>query len=523
MSQINKIFACPGCGEVNDPEAKFCAACGASLSIGKRHSEPLAPVVADAASADAPAWYRFLHKGAVYNGIVMFICLALILLVFAPFISVQTRTPAGGEYSTLFSPAELVHYALKSTASYDDAAILSTPEYRAHVKLSAKAASILSSARISAAREELLMKYNKSAIEVGLMRWNNSPSPALVAAALMTAAYVIIAFIGFITSLIAFILALSGRADASGRARRASRLLTFIAMCSPVYALVLVWACRFPYELVPGFGNVGAGLAWGLILAIILLSTVPIYSLVRCYASLTGFVGFKVATKNKMRMVAVLLLVLVVVAVFLPTFSVGFAMGAGRNAKEATQYVGIGEVRYLTYYDRAYYTSMYSANSELNLKVAAETAVKGKAGSDGIGTAVLHGVLNTYTDLSVLYMGAAVLATVLLFIVLSFIGKLARVIINGGRFDGVSKYIAPTIVMASLYLAMCIAISITANVLIGRAISRYILFGVGIGPLLALCSAIAAAIVLNLRCAARVEGGFDNPDTSKAPYVIGGN
>lgn len=521
MSKTNHNRICRRCGETNAADARVCTSCGEPLVPDARAKVPLSPVVANAASADAPGWYRALHRPAVYNGIISLICAALLLLLFAPFISVSSRTPAGGSYSASFSPAEILEYAISSASSHDEISITKTSEYKEYRRLASRASGALSQSALSSSRAELLGDYSKSYIEVGLMRLGYGPSVYLVLSALLTAAYAFIAFIAFIASFAGFISALRARSKKAGRGVRASRSIVLIAASSPIYLLLMAEACRFSFDVAPlGFGVGGTGAAWGLIVSAALLSLVPIYALVRCYASLTGFVGFKASAKSKLRLVAVLLLLLSVLAVFMPAISVGFAVGYGKSAKEASLSVGIEDMYYLSYNDRLYYTSLYSASSEANLVSTAEAVTRAKAKTDGIGAQVLHGVLNTYTDLTVLYVGAAVLAVFFMIFAIALIRKLLGGLMNGTRPEGEKKCIAWMIVGASLYFAMCVAISVTANAFLFGATSRYILFGVGIGPTLALGLSIAASAILNLRCADRIEGGFDNPDTSSAPYVI---
>lgn len=524
MSETNYNRTCPGCEEINAADSEVCPDGGEVTASGKRVREPLAPVVANAASTDAPRWYRALHRPAVYNGIISFICIALIILLFSPFISVKSATPAGGSYQASFSPAEMVEYMFSSASSYDGISITKTPEYKEYRRLSSKASGALSQASVSASRAELLGDFSKSHIKVGLMMVGYGPSVHLVLAALLGAVYAIILLIALISSLIAFISALRTRPDTAGRGARASKMLVLLTAALPIYLLIMAQACRFSFDVAPlGFGIRGVGAAWGLIVAVSLFSLVPVYALIRCYASLTGFVGFKISAKNKLRLVAILLLALSVVAIFLPALSVGFTVGYGKNAKEAAIPVGVEDMHYLTYNDRLYYTSAYSALSETNLMSTAQAVTKAKAKTDGVGAQVLHGVLNTYTDLTVLYVGATVFAAFFLIMVLAFITKLLGLLMGGSRLESAKKYLAWMIVAASLYFGMCTAISVTANALLFGTTSRYILFSVGIGPTLALILAIGAAVILNLRCIDKVEGGFDNPDTSSAPYIIGAN
>ena len=130
MSKTNHNRICRRCGETNAADARVCTSCGEPLVRDARAKVPLCPVVANAASADAPGWYRALHRPAVYNGIISLICAALLLLLFAPFISVSSRTPAGGSYSASFSPAEILEYAISSASSHDEISITKTSEYK---------------------------------------------------------------------------------------------------------------------------------------------------------------------------------------------------------------------------------------------------------------------------------------------------------------------------------------------------------------------------------------------------------
>ncbi len=513
MSEYTRGCYCPICGREIDTDEKICHACGASLNGGD--------FSASNTEKKSGNWYQAAHKPSVFSIITAAISLLLIIFAFCPFISVKTNYGEKSSFATSFSPVEMIKYTAKSFTPYgSDKALAKSKEYKDFEKAYQKASSISFTKKLSNSDKEKLEDFIKSAIMLDLVGPENNIKVNLVAAAAASLTYIALALMAFVASIIAIIKSLLFDSDVERYTRYASRKLGSLALSMPIFILILAQASKFShgsYSL--GFGTAGVGVAWGLIAALVPILIISLYAAAKCYSKMQCLNETHAKSNAKTRLVIMALLIASVVAVFLPTISVSCASPkTKRKTVKETEYVSISDIYEISSVDSDYYSEII--NSDESLIYAAEQVSKGK-GEAGAGALLLHSVIFSEGNLSALYVFITIFAVNFMLLALTLLRRYVTAFLNGGAVINPERHLKFTILFAVFFLASSLGLSMFANTWISVDASYYLLFNLGIGPILALVFSFCAHITLRLRQEKDVTAEkFDNPDVSSAPYVI---
>ena len=508
MSEQNNDRLCPKCSAHNEQIAEFCSSCGSSL--GEKKTKDV-----------IPGWYTAMHKPTVFSAITMAISVLLIFLLLSPFINVRTRH-GDNYYNTSFSPLQIVEYSVKSFIPYTDKQILASDEYKEFKSISKEISKIKQYNDLTRKDKNLLEDYNKSTIALAFVKNEEIPKANLVAAAIFTIVYAVVAVTAFISSAVALIISFFKPDSANNYIRVASRRLAFLASVIPVYIMIIAQTSRFSREIVPeGYGSGGVAPAWGLILTLLLLLTVPVYIGIRCYAKITGFTGAPIKFKDKKQVVSIIFAVAALLVAFMPCISLSCATPSSPGKTEfGTAYVSPTEIYEFTHEDYRYYrTSLTTSKNEI---ISAAEDIADNSAVINLQTDVFHNVIYSVGDLSVLYICNAVALIGFMIFAASNLRNLVDLHMYGKRAEHMKRTRVFMILFASVYLCMSIALTVMANLALTIILSRHMLFLVGAGPVLALIFSIISIVAENKKSPKAETYEFDNPDISSAPYVING-
>ncbi len=519
MSENKKSSRCKKCGGQNSGGALFCHACGSKIEPAA--TKAAAPVEAENEYEAAPRWYRRLHRPAVFSALSALLSLLLIFFAFTPFISVGTKR--GEEvFYTSFTPIEVVRYAVEWYEEYDEAALHRTSEYKAYNRLLGKVSAIGPSAKLTDSRKEMLADFTKSAIEVEMLATGTTLKGNHIAAALFTVLYLGVAAFALLFSLFTMVKCAFGAKSVHKSTHRAAYMLGALASFFPIYSVVLAQACRFSQGFgVAGYGNGGVLPARGLIWSAVLLLSVPVYLFVRYRARVTRFLHLVGTHGDRMRLIAFVLLVAAVLAVLLlPAASVSFtAPASGKTAaKEVVDYISPLELYEFSSEDRNYFISENVYVEGYITDLAKEVTESERA--DGEGVLAFHGVIGIANGMTILYVVIVSLVSAFSVFAILTLRKLAGALALGRSAEKRKRCTVPMLLFGGAYLATSFFIMVVGHFSLPAALSPYIDFGIGIGPIVALFLAVAAIVALRLPPRRRRVCQFDNPDTSSAPYVL---
>lgn len=472
-------------------------------------------------------WYCSMHKPAIFSLITAAISLFLLVFSFLPFINVRTTHGEENYYTTSFSPTEIVGYSFKIFVSYDSAKELKrSDEYKSFNKAYGKAEDISTTRKLSDTNKEKLQDFAKAAIALELVSSGENIKLNLIAASIMTIAYMGFLLAAFGMSIAAFIKAMMKYPGAEDFIRFAKKTLVMIALLFPIYLLVLAEASRF--TLVPAwnftegalcFGDGGVSLAAGPWLSFIPLALIAVYAGYACYLKMAETSVAFSKSKDKYRIISLLILIAALISIFLPAMSVSAAYPKSKKTVEkGTEYVSLTDIYEFSGID----SDFYFANGPYyddEIEAAAELIAKDEA-NVGAGAEILHGLIHSFDNMSILYVLTNAFAILFILFLALIIKKCLGNLIAGEKTLGAGKLYVLAAISAALYLIMLATLALMANAMLSIEASRYVTLSIGVGPILAPILLAASFVFLGLRPPKEKESKFDNPDVSLAPYVI---
>ena len=537
MAQNNEACFCPKCGERNDGVTDFCYVCGTFLTdkkgvyvssdgggIGEPVSTAPAAVGVKKRTADRDPSRNKAVVSSVENKasatfaakrhafVTFVLAAALLLLLFAPAVSVGTEYDGGVDCYVTYTPIEFLKLGATSFGIIE----VSDEEYENYRKLEKSIGKVYNTVSM----QTLLGEYTKSAVNIHFAGRGGTNKLNFVVALALIIVYASAAILSVLSSL-ATLITLSASRDTALHAKKlvkTRRKITFLLAIIPLCVVTLLQAAHLNHEgNARNFGNLGVKAEFGSVLAMIIFAAV--------FGQICYFC-FKRASVNKnerfeslKRGVALAAVMVMVFSMFLPCLSVKMAVPANYgDAKTETFNVSPSDVYEFSYNDVSFYDKLGNSLGEDGLIQKIYDAVK-KKGDDGAGLTAFYVSAFSHSDPSPMFAASGSVRMLLMLLSAIILAGISGQIFEKKRIKRQKLLMFASVCSALLYFISNIVISAVCYDNISFEVSRHLKFSVGIGSVLALISIITAVVALYIPNPQRIEVEYDNPDVSYAPYV----
>ena len=527
MSQNNNVRSCPECGARLDAFSTVCMACGTVLDSSKeivrntplqKQGDSSGAFYAGGASVRAVKSESEEKSDIKRHALVLFIIAAtLCILFFAPFVSVRTQYNEYSTYDVKLSPVDFVKLRVKASSYLNDADLALTHEYQEYLTDKNNIGYLPSSAMLTGTQMEMVARCTKSALTVHMMRNDVSAKFNLTFALAFSAVYIIAALLALILSAFALSAIFSGKTPKKQRALGgAQKTVLFIISIIPAYIITLMHAARFGLSGdMSGFGRLGARMAWGAALVVIVFVAIIAHVCKRRLKDAAGEKGqirFVVIT----RVIALACVAVATLSMFIGCLSIKTASAYG-NKKSVS--VKAADIYDMNYNDSYYYLQKTDLTTAEEFISYAER--------------VAEGVTDSRSALEIFYVSAywggdvsdictfISVMQILLMLSLGVVSKkMINVILSKSKFEKPQFSLFLSSLFSIVHLGLCIALSAICYTNMGFELGKYATVSVGVGPIFTVICISGVVASLLIHAPEIKEREYDKPDVSCAPYVV---
>lgn len=451
--------------------------------------------------------------------VMLIISALLFLMFFAPFVKVRTEYMDGQYYDVRFSPAEFMKLSRNAMENHTNSSLKLTEEYIEYENLQSQIGNYAYDGTLTPYQSSLMEDYAEASMTIYLMRNVVSPKVNLVGAGALSLIYLVIAVVSSVLSIIG--LALISR---SGKHRMTHKVLNWgkrwtmvLTVLVPLCILVMMHAGHLCFGgYISDFGNRGVKMAWGGIMSLIVWIA---FVLGTVYTCMVEYSEQKDSEKRFAAMIKGLALACAFVAVlsmFLSAIAVKIKTPSGYSGRYLIRASDIYE---MGANDVNYYTSdTTSTTDEEFIDFVKGMANGGRKSRDVIkvfGLAVFR-----EGDVSALFTLSSVIQILLMIILTVLMKRNLSCVLDQKQREKPAATLMLSAVLAFINLCLNIALSVVCYTNLGSEVGKYVLFSIGVGPILTVISIFAMIIVFVIRKPKERAPEYDNPDTSYAPYII---
>ena len=413
--------------------------------------------------------------------------------------------------------------AMKSTEYLSLFQLKSTAEYIEYSDLKLNVDGFSNAGTIGSYQRSVLQKFAKAAITVNLMSNSTTPKANLVAVALVSLLYAVLAAIALLLSgASAGLYVLSGGEYGEGIAKYAKSLVSFTVIMLPCYLLLMLHAAHFSYgSEVSNFADRGVSLSF---FGIVLLIASAISIVGMCAMCFTYLLKKESNQSNYALMRNILALGCLVIAmfsIFLPVLSVQVAAEHSGEIVEETFYLSAKEIYEISDVDMDRMNVAIKAFPKTSFEAFIQKAALSPGSVTAAARSIFYYVAFRYsygTEIFCVIMGITYLLGAYIFAL--FILRMISHILHKKEIKHKRFLMFTSVFFSALNLAFAFAMSGICNAYIPDSTARILVLSVSAGPIVSLVATLAAVASLLIRDKQKQKREFDNPDVSYDPYVI---